>query len=711
MEFADRNRTRASTIEELETLFAQQDATVQKLLKELTDVKYALDQSSIVAITDHRGIIIYANEQFCKISKYELEELLGQDHKLLNSGFHPSHFFKEMWATIGSGQIWRGKIRNRAKDGTNYWVDTTIVPFLDENRKPYQYVSIRNEITERIEAEENLRKSEEMYRLITENSSDLIVVIDAEGYCQYLSPSHLTTLGHDWEELTDSNLLQWVHKDDQSIISESIQNAYASSKAQKVEFRLRTKEGNYLYMEATISQVQQESRDIRQLLIVSRDITERKKSEEITYHLAYHDTLTDLPNRRLFLEHLRKEIIHAEKFHSQFAVMFLDMDRFKNINDSLGHNIGDYVLKEVARRLKSCIRPGDLIGRLGGDEFTILLANIVNQQDAEQVARDILEQLQKPLELIGSSLHLSISIGIALFPSHGKSEEDLLRRADMALYLVKEQGRRGFSVYNPAMEAKSLERIFLENELKKAIAQEQFRLVYQPKLNIATGELVGMEALVRWNHPELGEIPPNKFIHIAEETGLIIPLGEWILRCACLQNKKWQENGYHRLRIAVNLSTRQLLDDHLLATINGILEETGLETQLLELEITESVIINTSEAADILHSIRSLGVHVSIDDFGTGYSSFSYLKNLPVDTIKIDASFIRDINRNKESQAIVKAILSIAQTLNLNVIAEGIETADQLSYLKQDGCNQGQGYLFSKPLSSQDFEKYVKVAI
>ncbi|GCL73232.1 bifunctional diguanylate cyclase/phosphodiesterase [Paenibacillus naphthalenovorans] len=693
----------------LESPLFEKDEKLKNILKELADIRHALDQSSIVAITDPRGIILYVNEQFCRISRYEREELLGQDHRILNSGYHSRDFFKNMWATIGSGDIWRGEIRNKAKDGSFYWVDTTIVPFLNEQGRPYQYVSIRNDISLRKQMEEEIRKSEERYRLITENSSDLISIIDAEGNFLYVSPSHASLLGHDLPDFESSQILQWVHEEDRETVVDAIESRLAARKeSPPLEFRVRTRGGSYCYMETKINPILNQSGEVNSLTLIMRDITERKKSEQTIYHLAYHDTLTDLPNRRLFMDRLRKEVHQAKRRHSQLAVIFLDLDRFKYINDSLGHEAGDLFLIEAAKRISHCIRSNDMVARLGGDEFIVLLTNLSSSAEVESISQRIQTSLQEPIELFGQRHCISCSMGIALFPSDGRDPDELLKRADMALYAVKDSGRNGVSFFHSDMEERSLERILLENELKKAIQYEQFRIDYQPKLDLATGKVTGMEALVRWDHPELGRIAPNKFIPIAEETGLIIPLGEWVLRRGCEQNKHWQDQGYPPLKVSVNLSARQFYQPDLLDMISRILKDTGLEPQWLELEVTESIFADIDNAAAILQEIRNLGVHTSIDDFGTGYSSFSYIKNLPIDTLKIDASFIRDIHRNKESHAIVKAILTIAQTLNLSVIAEGVEIPEQLAVLNEDGCGHGQGFLFSKPLSSQDFENYLK---
>ncbi|QQE73735.1 EAL domain-containing protein [Brevibacillus composti] len=693
-------------VTEWDGLFQTNDR-LKAVMRELADVKYALDQSAIVAITDRRGTILYANEQFCKISGYAAEELIGQDHRILNSGLHPKEFFAEMWATIGSGRIWRGEVRNRAKDGSYYWVDTTIVPFLDEDGKSYQYVSIRNDISGRKQMEEELKRSEEKYRLITENTTDLISVVDREGHFLYLSPSHEAVLGCKTGQV-GSSLLPWIVEDDREIMSEAIQHAFSSRKSRQIEYRLCTAARQEIWVETTINPVITAAGTVRKLVLVSRDVTERKKSEQTIHHLAYHDTLTDLPNRRLFVQYLSKELSQAKRVGSKLAVLFLDLDRLKDINDAWGHDVGDLILIEAAKRLKGCIRNHDMVARLGGDEFTIVLTSVSGKEEVESIVHRLQSLLQKPLVLAGQTFTLSMSIGIALYPQDGVEADDLLKRADTALYVVKSRGRNSYEFFDPTMEAKTLERILMENELRKAINQGHFDIYYQPKTDLATGKLTGMEALVRWIHPELGVIPPNRFIPIAEETGMIIELGEWILRQACRQNKEWQNEGFPPLKVSVNLSARQLHQKNLTEVIETILKETGLEPKWLELEITESILVKLDEAIDTLQAVRQSGVQISIDDFGTGYNSFSYIKHLPIDTIKIDSSFIQDIHQNQESQAIVKAIVTIAESLNLNVIAEGVELLDQVAALSENGCDQGQGYLFSKPLPTKDFKQYLQ---
>ncbi len=729
MKNSDLDRALRSSVYPFETgMLACEEEQLRTVLKSLADVKHALDQSSIVAITDRRGEIIYVNDRFCEISHYSRKELLGQDHRILNSGYHPKGFFKAMWADIGRGKVWRNEIRNKAKDGSFYWVDTTIVPFLNENGVPYQYISIRNDITSRKLMEEALKKSEERYRLITENSSDLISVVDDQANLCYISPAHRAALGLHEQQMESLNLLSILHEDDRERVRYTL--ARSESGPFAMEFRIKHADGYYIDVESSFNLISQAAAAsalvfpdqafraeaeastayddrLQKYVLVMRDITERKRTEQKIYYLAYHDTLTELPNRRLFMEKLQHAVIKAKREKTMLGVLFLDLDRFKSINDSFGHEIGDVCLIEAAQRIGSCIASKDILARLGGDEFTVLIPDIRGQEELASLAERIQLSLEEPVQIEDWQYHLSCSIGISIYPEDGHTPDDLLKHADTALYAAKEQGRNGYSFFHKEMEERSLERILLEIELKKAIAQKQFYIDYQPKIDLLSGSILGVEALVRWRHEELGVIPPNKFIPIAEESGLIMALGDWVLEEACRQNKYWQDQGYPELCMAVNLSVRQFYQMDLADKISRVLTKTGLDAQYLELEVTESVFASMDNAAEVMQAMKSLGIRLSIDDFGTGYSSLHYIKEMPIDVLKIDMSFIRDLHCNKESQAIVKAILDMAQSLQLSVVAEGIEYQEQLDILRTDGCNLGQGYLFSRPLSPDNFEKFL----
>ncbi|WP_442598827.1 EAL domain-containing protein [Neobacillus sp. D3-1R] len=433
------------------------------------------------------------------------------------------------------------------------------------------------------------------------------------------------------------------------------------------------------------------------------------KAEDTINHMAYHDPLTGLPNRRLFKKRFEHTLEEIAGKRIEASLLFLDLDRFKVINDSLGHSIGDLLLQKVANRLKYSLRRKDFIGRQGGDEFLILLEEST-KEETEFVAKRILKALSRPFRLKGHEVVITPSIGISLFPTHGHDPETLIRNADIAMYDAKRQGKNTYQFYQLTQEKVLNDQLVLEQNLRKSLERDEFVLHYQPQVDLVTNQICGVEALIRWNHPELGSIPPNRFIPVAEETGLIVPIGEWVIKTACEQNVIWQNNGWPSLVISVNLSIRQFFQANLISMVCRILEETGLDPQYLELEITESMTMNVEMAIGIIQELKQLGVKVAIDDFGTGYSSLNYLKRLTIDRLKIDQSFVQDIAKDSNDRDIVTTIITMGHNLKMKVIAEGVETEEQLQFLRTHGCDEVQGYLFSKPLSAEDFvEKFGKV--
>ncbi len=464
----------------------------------------------------------------------------------------------------------------------------------------------------------------------------------------------------------------------------------------------RRKDGSTYPVEVHLHLSQSEHPPV--FVAVIQDITERKRTEERLSYLAYYDALTSLPNRQLLNERLSWAMTEADARDRLVAVMFLDLDRFKTINDTLGHDVGDALLKSVAERLKACVRPGDTISRLGGDEFTIVLANVAHVDDVARVAQKILDQFIAPFRIAGRDLFASPSIGITLYPFDDNNTESLLKNADTAMYHAKSLGRNNFQFYTAELNARAARQLELETGMRHALEREEFVLHYQPLVNMQKGLIVGMEALLRWQHPEYGLIPPMEFIPLAEETGLIVPIGEWVLRTACAQIKVWHATGFPALHVAVNLSSKQLQKKNFAEVVKQALRETGLEPRYLDLELTESLLMQDMEAAEaILKELKDLGALISLDDFGTGYSSLSYLKRFPIDFLKIDRSFVKDIAHDRYGAGIVRAIIVMAHTLGIKVIAEGVETSEQFGYLRDQGCDISQGYFCSKPLAVETF--------
>lgn len=440
----------------------------------------------------------------------------------------------------------------------------------------------------------------------------------------------------------------------------------------------------------------------------TRAMEERVAHAQRVEYLAYHDNLTDLPNRAFFTRLLTQHMSEARRYDRRLALLFLDLDRFKTINDSFGHDAGDELLKEIGRRLRESVRESDIIARLGGDEFVILLPEITAARQVMPVADNILAAVGKPFTLAGQEFRITVSIGVTLFPGDGEDEQTLMKNADVAMYHAKEQGKNNFQFYSEELNADSLERLALESSLRSALERGEFRLFYQAKRNMITNSVTGMEALLRWQHPELGLIAPMQFIPLAEETGLIIPIGRWVLRTACQQNVDWQHEGFPPLSMAVNLSARQFIDESLLEDVKCALSETGMAPQLLELEITESMVMrDMPRTIQILNDLKRMGVRVAIDDFGTGYSSLSTLKQFPLDTIKIDRSFIHDVVRSAEDKGLTEAVIAVGRSLSLTVVAEGVETAEQADFLRTHSCDEFQGFYSNEPMPAEEFARLV----
>jgi PAS domain S-box-containing protein len=451
-----------------------------------------------------------------------------------------------------------------------------------------------------------------------------------------------------------------------------------------------------------------------------QDVTELKEAEQRIRHLAYYDGTTGLPNRQFFMERLGQALAHAKRHQRQLGVLALDLDQFKRINDTLGHSVGNELLVAVTRRLADAVREGDVLGRpederpagpdtaesmarLDGDEFSLLVTELAQYHDAAKVARRLLGELRRPFRAGGQEVFVTASIGLALYPLDGDDADTLMRNAGAAMHFAKEQGRDNYQFYSRAMNATALEKLSLESQLRKALERDEFLLNFQPKIRASTGAIVGLEALIRWRHPELGIVPPSQFIPLAEESGLIVPIGEWVLRSACVQNQQWQAQGYAPLHVAVNIASPHFRQGGLTASIAAALRGSGLDPALLEVELTESMLMQgVDETLETLSKLKDMGVRLAIDDFGTGYSSLSYLKRFPLDALKIDRSFVKDLPRDTEDAAITKAIIAMAHSLKLEVVAEGVETAEQLAFLQQHGCDLVQGFLFSRPVSAAD---------
>jgi diguanylate cyclase (GGDEF)-like protein/PAS domain S-box-containing protein len=576
------------------------------------------------------------------------------------------------------------------------------VSFVDRQGEVGGLIGVVTDVTRYKETERALEASEARFRVLTESSLDLISVIDADGTFRYQSAALRSLLGYDPAETVGRNVFELVHRDDAEHMRAAMRRIIETRQSSSpVELRFRHRDGAWRVFESLGTNCL-DNPHIRGVVFNSRDVTDRKIIQQRIQHLAYHDNLTGLPNRSLLQDRLAHAIARAERSHRKVAVLFIDLDNFKNINDTLGHDVGDELLRQVSRRLSECVRVEDTIARQGGDEFIVLLDSLEDSRGASLVAQKVLNALRRPLALGATEQHVSASVGISLYPEDGRDAQTLMKNADTAMFHGKSLGKNTYQFFTSQMNIAVKRRMTLESALRRAVMQKDFVLHYQPQINLETGEVIAVEALVRWKTEDSGTVMPGDFIPLAEETGLINEIGEWVLREGCRQAKEWQDQGLPARRMAVNLSARQFADRGFFDMVTRVLADTRLDPSCLELEITESQVMRQTEGVmTLLNRLSKMGVQLAIDDFGTGYSSLSYLKRLPIQKLKIDQSFIRDITVDPNDTAIVVAIINMARSLDLETIAEGVETAGQLALLRSKGCRMGQGFYFSAPLRAE----------
>ena len=648
--------------------------------------------------------ITFANQSLCQVLGVTTEEIIGRKwsdfanpddlEKYVSQNLVELSLAKPRFLVENRDQRANGKI------GWTQWLNEGI---FDESGQLREIQSVGRDITQLKKTEEALRTSQELLSLITNNMSDLVCLHDLEAKFVYLTPSSQILLAYSPEELIGQSLYELVHPDDLEQVRRVFQKQYSQEKTLSVTYRIRQKTGAYIWLETITGRILTEDKKLKHLQTTSRNVTNRIKVEQQLKYNALHDSLTGLPNRSLLMERLELAVKRVKRSpHLKFAVLFLDLDNFKVINDSLGHLVGDQLLLTVAAKLTQFIRETDLASRLGGDEFVILLEEIDNLDQVLGVATRILSAFRSPFQLAShKQVFTSTSIGIVISTNSYQGAEELLRDADLAMYRAKQTGKNQYAIFNPSLHLQAVKRLHLENDLRKAFEHDQFLLYYQPIFNLQTNALYGFEALIRWQNPERGFVSPAEFIPIAEETGLIIVLGQWILQTGCQQLAVWQSQFPNKsLKLGINLSVKQL-QSSLLKELETVLRQYTLETGSLTLEITETMLLeNVKEVSQLLKQIKAKDINLSIDDFGTGYSCLSYLHQFPVDFLKIDRAFVSHALPQTHNQVIAESIIALSNSLNLNVIAEGIETNEQLQWLKQLGCKLGQGFFFSPPVSA-----------
>jgi diguanylate cyclase (GGDEF)-like protein/PAS domain S-box-containing protein len=557
---------------------------------------------------------------------------------------------------------------------------------------------------------EALRQSEESYRTILESIEDGYYEVDLAGNLTFFNDSLCKIYGYSRDELIGMNNRHYMSPETSKKTFEIFNKVYRTGEPNRIfDWEFIKKDKSIVNVEISVSLTKNAAGERIGFRGIVRDVSERKRSEERIRYLANYDSLTGLLNRALFRDRLTHAMERARRQQGIFAVLFLDLDRFKLVNDTLGHSIGDELLCETAKRIKGCLRESDTVARLGGDEFVVMLEDIQAPDGAGMVARRVLQALARPVVVEGKEIYSSASIGITIYPFDAQEIEGLLRNADTAMYLAKERGRNNYQFFTSEMNARAQERALLENGLRRALEREELVLFYQPRVDMRTNALTGFEALLRWQHPELGMITPDKFIPIAEETSMIVPIGEWVLRAACRQWRRWQDARFDPVDMAVNISVIQFRYAKLAETVQAIVKDTGMDPRRLELELTETALMTSPELCrKRLVAMKDSGIRFAIDDFGTGYSSLAYLRRFPIDTLKIDRSFVKDVRSNSDGAAIVHAIISLGHTLRMKVVAEGVETAEQRDFLLRHDCRDAQGYLFSRPLPAEAATEWLK---
>jgi diguanylate cyclase (GGDEF)-like protein/PAS domain S-box-containing protein len=793
----------------------------------------ALDQHACISITDQKGEITFVNDKFCRLSKYSRNELLGKNHRTINSGLHNNEFFISMWGTITRGEIWQGEICNRAKDGSLYWVATTITSKLNKSGVAEGFIALCDDITltkqheihlaknrsrllevqklalvgcwEFDIAENGMEGSEEIFHILELDSNrsslfsakfSLIHPDDLEYVTRCFSDamSKCESYCIEYRLLFSDGRIKWVKEsvttqsdsrgrpicaigsiqdiNEQKKINEKLRIASIAFETQESivvtdaaakiisvnsaferltgytaaevigrnpnilksgqhdvafykqmwssiidggswtgEVWDKRKDGVVYPKWLNISAVRDELGEITHYVAISMDMTERKLSEERIHRLAFYDTLTQLPNRRLLVDRLEQALAFSHRNGSYGAIFFMDLDNFKVINDTKGHDIGDLLLIEVAERLKSCIRENDTVARLGGDEFVVILQELSSatelaDKQAAIVANKIVSSLNSTYHLSGHDYHCSASIGVCMFQGRDLGTEDLLKRADTAMYKAKSDAGNGMRFFETSMQDAVELSATLGQQLRLALKKEELHLFYQLQVD-GKRNIIGAEVLLRWFNSEHGQVSPSQFIPLAEDTGLILPIGQWVLETACIQLQRWQQDVQTcDLHIAVNVSARQFRQANFISQVQEAIRKFSINPKLLKLELTESlVLVDVEDTIQKMLSLKSLGVKLSMDDFGTGYSSLSYLKRLPLDQIKIDQFFVRDIVTDKSDEVMVQTIINMSTNFGLNVIAEGVETEEQFEVLQNIGCHAFQGYLFSKAVPIEQFHE------
>ena len=684
---------------------------LKESLSEIAFQKLALDEHTIVVVMDADGTISYVNEKFNHISQFSNDEIVGSDLSEIGTGDNPLPFFTRVKGILTNGKSWKGETLSHKKDGSHYWVDATIVPFLDETSQPLKYVALLTDITARKNAEAEQKIVQDELRLAASVFSESpmgIIIADSTGSVLRVNSAFQSITGFSSQDVSGQRIQIFRSELHEKEFYKKIWMALANTGHWEGEVWNHRKDGSTYPVWSNISTVKNSQGETSYYINSFSDISERKKTEDRIFYLAHYDALTDLPNRAFFLERVEKAIAKVSDERGKIAILFLDLDNFKMVNDTLGHARGDLLLKSVAEKLLSCVRESDIVARLGGDEFVIALVDVQSVHSVENLSQRILDLTRETFNHEGKNIFVSSSIGISMLPDDASDIELLIKNADTAMYGAKSNGKSMYQFFHETMNNAASTRHDIGNDLRLAINNHQFSLHYQPQVFANTGEVYAVEALLRWDHPVHGSILPDTFIHELEDSGLIIEVGKWVLQEALSQLAVWKNSGFS-IRMAVNISSAQLEHDHLPTFIQELLVSESVKPHELELELTESCLMeNLDYSISILQKLSDIGVSLALDNFGTGYSSLSCLKRVPIDTLKIDQSFVQDISKDKNDNAILTTVIAMGESLGLQVVGKGVETAEQYAFLLQRDCDYIQGNYVGEPVSADKLESLLR---
>jgi diguanylate cyclase (GGDEF)-like protein/PAS domain S-box-containing protein len=667
----------------------------------------AIQQSPLaIVVMDPYGKVQYCNPSFTEMTGYSLQDVRHDYAHVWNPLHQAATVYEALLSDQSAPGSWSGEHEMQRKDGSRYWERQVVSTLRDDAGSNTHLIVVKVDITAhktQLDANERLRHLQDQ-ALISSSNGIMISRGDANDHSiVYVNPAFERITGYAAEEVI-GRVGRFLLRDDMAQPAlEGIRAALREKREGQATLRNYRKDGSLFWNELHIAPVHDlMGESITHFVSVINDVSERVRYQQALEYQATHDSLTGLANRSLLNDRIEQAIAWAKRNNNVVGVMLLDLDHFKRINDASGHTAGDALLKEVAQRLRGCVRETDTVARLGGDEFVVILTDLPQPDDIDHIAQKVLGVLARPIELVGRDVQVTASIGLALYPRDGDHGDVLMRYADMAMYRVKEHGRNSVRQFVPEMGNTAISRLDMEAAMRRALDRGEFLLHYQPKVDLASERMVGVEALVRWQHPQIGLVHPIEFIRLAEETGLILPLGEWVLQEACRQQAQWALDGYGDMRVAVNMSARQFRLDNLTERVRSVIEQTGSNPSKIILEMTESMVMQDADTTRMtLGALKELGLGLSLDDFGTGYSSLSYLRRFPINELKIDRSFINDIHTNEDDAAIARAIVAMAKSLSLSVVAEGVERKQQAELLREMGCHHGQGYLYARPMTAQ----------